>query len=384
MSTLDLKIIVGIGLAASVITPSWAQSDQSSPRDTTPYFRPAIPSDTAGPAASPQFARPATRVIRVVDTVISNTDPNLQNTDHFNNGETSIAINPINPREIVISAFSGSWGNPQPNAPLWHSMNDGQTWTKVFVIPAPPGAAGTGGCPCDQTYDYGRNNVLFGSILTEIPATGFGNIYTGSTTNPKNAASWKWFTTFGNAQLTNEAADALDMSDQPWMLHNRGALHANSQNVFAAYDDFSTNPRGLRVARSINNVPPQFAVGSDPIVGTSAAGTNPGHRLATDPRNGWVYSLFQNCTTCTGDPKTIQYMLNRSTDQGSTWTLNSSATGIDSRPSVPEDRMNAPLQSDQSSPRDSNPYVRPAIPEDRIKTPPASRGAASDAWPSRT
>ena len=45
---------------------------------------------------SPQFARPATRVIRVVDTVISNTDPNLQNTDHFNNGETSIAINPIN------------------------------------------------------------------------------------------------------------------------------------------------------------------------------------------------------------------------------------------------------------------------------------------------
>jgi len=42
-----------------------------------------------------------------------------------------------------------------------------------------------------------------------------------------------------------------------------------------------------------------------------------------------------------------------------------------SRPSVPEDRMNAPLQSDQSSPRDSNPYVRPAIPEDRIKTPPA-------------
>ena len=55
-----------------------------------------------------------------------------------------------------------------------------------------------------------------------------------------------------------------------------------------------------------------------------------------------------------------------------------------SRPSVPEDRMNAPLQSDQGSPRDSNPYVRPAIPEDRIKSPPASRGAASDAWPSRT
>ena len=71
--------------------------------------------------------------------------------------------------------------------------------------------------------------------------------------------------------------------------------------VFVAYDDFSPilntppNPRLMRVAASINNVPPQFPAGSDPVVGSSAPGNyNPGHRLATDPRNGWVYSLFQN------------------------------------------------------------------------------------------
>jgi len=48
-----------------------------------------------------------------------------------------------------------------------------------------------------------------------------------------------------------------------------------------------------------------------------------------------MYSLWQvcpsavnaNCNTIAGNPKTINYMLNRTTD-GSTWTLNSSATGI--------------------------------------------------------
>jgi hypothetical protein len=253
----------------------------------------------------------------VVDTVINNTNNNLQNTDHRNNGETSIAINPVNPNEIVISAFSGSWGT---NAPLWHSADGGQIWTKVFTIPKPPGAAGTAGCPCDQTFDYGRNNVLFGTFLTFTP----DNVFTGSTNNPASAASWSWFTTGGNAQETNQRPDN---ADQPWMLRNRGTTNANSENVFVAYDDFSTNPRGMRVVASINNVPPRFPAGSDVLVGTAAAGVNPGHRLATDPRNGWMYSLFQNCTNCGADPKTIQYMLTRSTDQGTTWTLNGSSTG---------------------------------------------------------
>ena len=45
-----------------------------------------------------------------------------------------------------------------------------------------------------------------------------------------------------------------------------------------------------------------------------------------------MYSLHQNCTTncanLTDNPKTIQYILNRTEDQGTTWTLNGSSTGI--------------------------------------------------------
>lgn len=271
-------------------------------------------------------------IVRIVDTIISNTNPNLQNTDTNPNGETSIAVNPLNPNEIAITSFTFSWNG---NAPIWHSTNGGQIWTQRFVIPPPPGhTAETAGCPCDQTIDYGQNNQLFGTFLSFVAATSFGNLYTGSTNNPTLAASWAWWIIGGIAQITNQAA--LNLADQPWMLRNRGTASANTDNVYVAYDDFSPifntppDPRLMRVARSINNAPPQFPAGSDPVVGSSAPGNyNPGHRLATDPRNGWVYSLFQNCTaSCSADPRTIQFKLNRSTDQGTTWTLNGNAGGI--------------------------------------------------------
>jgi hypothetical protein len=329
MGTLQLNIVVGIALAICSIGSASAQTNpnKSSPRDRTQITRPAIPGDKAGPSASAPIARAP--LAGQTATIIRNVDI------PFAGSETSIAVNPANPNEIVMSAFISSWS---PNAAMLHSTDAGQTWNRVFTIPPPPGvpAAETQNCPCDQTFDYGRNNVVFGTFLTHNfgppggPDGDTDNVYSGSTNNPTNLASWNWWVVAGNAQRTDVAPAAQNNADQPWLLRNRGTTDANTDNIFVAYDDFS--PAGhadVRVARSINNVPPQFPAGSDdPAVGTSAAGTNPGSRLATDPRNGWVYVLWENCTSCGGDPKTIQYMLNRSTDQGTTWTLNGSNTGV--------------------------------------------------------
>jgi len=83
----------------------------------------------------------------------------------------------------------------------------------------------------------------------------------------------------------------------------------------------------MRVAVSYGVDPPNFTV--DNQSGTSTGGVNPGHRLAVDPQTGFVYSLFQRCVgNCGGDPKNIDYMLNRSTDGGATWILNGNAGGI--------------------------------------------------------
>ena len=329
MSKLGLRLVLAIGLGLSAATPLWAdESAKSSPPDTTPYSRPAIPDDAAGQPPGAGGAGPT--IIRVIDAVVNNTDPNLKNTDTFGDGEVSIAINPSNPTEIVMSAFSGCWTNcgTGANTPLWVSTDDGQTWTKEFTVPLPPGAGGTAGCPCDQTFDYGPNNVLFGVFLTASP----DNLYTGSTTDPTTLASWAWWLSGGAAQQTNLAATSIGNADQPFLFHNRGTTNASFQNVYVAYDDFGTNPVNMRVSASINKVPPQFPSGSDQLVGSASGAINPGHRLASDPRNGWMYSLHQNCitncATLAANPKTIQYFLNRSTDQGATWTLNGSSTGI--------------------------------------------------------
>jgi len=69
------------------------ESTRDAPPDTTPYRRPALPEDYA-----PRGIRaiPLVPSIFIVDTVVNNIDPNLTNTDTFNDGEPSITVNPAN------------------------------------------------------------------------------------------------------------------------------------------------------------------------------------------------------------------------------------------------------------------------------------------------
>src|SRR5215813_12550528 len=138
-------VVLAVVAAMMVTAQSDDPSGKSSPPDMTAYVRNAIPDDHTpnilAPASPSVFQAPT-----VVDVVVNNTDPTLTMTDTFNDGEPSIAVNPLNPNEIVITAFSGSWG---ANAPVWHSMDGGNTWTKRFTVPAPPGIPSAVGCPCD-------------------------------------------------------------------------------------------------------------------------------------------------------------------------------------------------------------------------------------------
>jgi uncharacterized repeat protein (TIGR01451 family) len=294
------------------------ESTRDAPPDLTPYVRSTVPEE-GGPRAIKAFLPIPGGFI--VDAVVSNTDPNLTNTDTFNDGETSIAVNPESPGEIVMTAFSGSWG---ANAPVWHSTDGGNIWTKQFTVPAPPGIA-AGGCPCDQAVDYGRNDQMSGTFL--ISGNGGFDVFSGTSTNPASSAAWNWLVIAGVTQMTNNLVpSSFGNTDQPWLLVNRDPTTATQDNVNAAYDDFSGGP-DMRVAVSYGVDPPNFTV--DNQSGTSTGGINPGHRLAVDPRNGFVYSLFQRCVgNCGGDPKNIDFMLNRSTDGGATWTLNGMAGGI--------------------------------------------------------
>ncbi len=265
-----------------------------------------------------------------MDVVLNNSDPNLTNTDRFNDGETSITVNPANPDEIVITAFSGSWGT---HAPLWESTDGGNLWTKRFTIPAPPGRS-TFDCPCDQTVDYAMANQMSGTFLIDNASNTISNVFTGITTNPASPPAWNWLVIGGVTQTTNfNNSPPPAFVDQPWLLVNEDPLIPTQENVYSAYDDFTNgndcigDDCNTRVSVSYGVNPPNFTV--DNQSGTATGSINPGHRLAIDPRNGFVYSLFQrNIAPGKGGSKNIDYMLNRSTDGGATWTLNRMAGGI--------------------------------------------------------
>ena len=296
------------------------ESTRDAPPDTTPYRRPAVREDFAPKGVRPIPLLPS---VFIVDVVVNNTDPNLTNTDTFNDGETSITANPANPNEVVVTAFSGSWG---ANAPLWQTTDGGNLWTKQFTIPAPPGIA-AGGCPCDQAVDYGSANQMSGTFL-------ISDIFSGTTTDPGSAAAWNWLVVGGVTQPTNfNNVPPPGGVDQPWLLVNVDPTIPAQDNVYTAYDDFTNGSNcagdacNERVSASYGVNPPNFTV--DNQSGTATGNINPGHRLAVDPRNGFVYSLFQrNIAGGAGGSKNIDYMLNRSTDGGATWTLNGMAGGI--------------------------------------------------------
>ncbi len=280
------------------------------------------------------------------DVVVSNTDRDLKNTDMFFNSEPGIAINPSNPREIVISSFSGAW-SPQKNgqfknAPLWYTTNGGRLWTKEFTITPPPGAPRSAVVlsPCDETFAYGRDGVLYGTFLlpgngeegadcssagSDSPAananpTLTSDVYTGATADPANAQSWRWFVQDGKTQPTNQ-----HFADQPWVLVNKDPDHPKRQNVYVAYQ---SNP-AMQVAVAKAAAPPDFVLDRQSGFET-AFGGNPGHRIAADPRSGALYSLYQSAGNfdC-GSAAPVRYMLNRSLDGGHTWELNGNPDGIE-------------------------------------------------------
>ena len=325
-----LALLALMALLITVVPPASQSQDtqrlmeKDSPPDTFPYTRPAIPEDL-NPGGGvilrlPTRIRPnlptaifPTPIVR--DVVVDNDDPTLINTDIGNDGETTIAIDPNNTNEIVISAFSGSWG---ANSPIWHSLDGGVTWSFENQVPAPPGIAGAIGCPCDQAFDFDRNNAVSGTFLTSV------DIFSGTTNDPTMSNVWNWLVQMGLAQRTNNVTTTG--IDQPWLLVNRDPTTASQDNIYVAYDELNSN--SMRVAVSLGTNPPNFV--RDNLSGNTGGGfVNPGHRLAVNRNNGAVYSLWQ-VRAGGGDDGShnISYRLNQSTDGGQTWTLNGNAGGI--------------------------------------------------------
>ncbi len=267
------------------------------------------------------------QTVRVVDAIVSNTDASLNASDTFTDHESSIAINPQNPSELVVLGFSDGF-QTIPNHPLFHSNDSGVTWTKAFSVPQTPGISGM--FINDWTPDWGRNNELAIAILAPT------DIVTVVTNNAIAPSAFAYRIVGGAAQLTNYLVpDSLGNgnADQPWTLTNRDTGLTSQDNVYTAWNDFGNGDGidgpDMHVTVSYGVTPLDFTV--DQQVGNSTDGMNPGLRMAKDPSGGAMYALWQrcvsNCDLTALTPKTMNYMMNRSTDGGHTWSLNGNSLG---------------------------------------------------------
>ena len=266
------------------------------------------------------------QTIRVVDAIVNNTDPALNATDFFTDHESSIAINPQNPQEVVVLGFSDGFAQI-PNHPLFRTTDGGVTWTKVFSVPQPPGIPGT--FVNDWTPDWGRNNQL---SITMLAPSDIITVVTNNAIAP-SALRLSHRGRRGPADEPPRAEQLLRTPTSRGRSPTGTRALASQDNVFTAWDDFGNSDGidgpDMHVTVSYGVVPLDFTV--DRQVGNSTGGINPGLRMAKDPTTGTMYALWQRCVGDCGlfdSPKTINYMLNRSTDGGHTWALNGNPMGV--------------------------------------------------------
>lgn len=261
-------------------------------------------------------------IVRVVNAVVNNTDPSLALTDMSEDKEPSFAINPTNPDELVM--LSRANGSICGEAVPFHSLDRGQTWTKV-TLPEPPLPA-RDSLSNGHTLDWGRNNELTVSFTTCN-----NNIVTGTTTDPTDPSAMSYLVRNGSAQRTNHfVPSTFGASDQAWVVVSPDPYVPEQDNVYVGYGTFAdedgVDGHDVRVAVAFGANPPDFIF--DVQVGNANEGINPGLRIFADPLSGALYALWGRCAANCGDEvKTLEYMLNRSLDGGLTWSLDGDPDG---------------------------------------------------------
>jgi hypothetical protein len=210
--------------------------------------------------------------------------------------EPCLAVNPLNPQEMVISTFGyGSWIS-SPTAQLWYSTNAGAHWAICFAVPTPFLASAY--FVDDQTFAYDAAGVLHGAFMA-FDGTNTDFVCHGTTTNVNSASAWTW----------NSSAIAGTNIDQPWICISGGRVAIGYDNFNGPYT-FSEE----RVAISTDNgqtFPPVLDQAVCSLGRVNTGIVNPGLRVAADE----VGDFFILCGVRTNNDASgvplINYRLNR-------------------------------------------------------------------------
>jgi hypothetical protein len=154
--------------------------------------------------------------------VVVNLIPKSHSDETNQDSEPSIAVNPGNPSEIAVTAFTPP-DSGVTQSPLYHSTDGGSTWQLKFDVPFGGQAGAALDTPRDQSVGY-AGDELFGAILRLD--TGDLSVFR---TNDVNAGAVSTF-------------DARPQIDQPWVEARQvsGGADDGKLRLYVGYNDDGT------------------------------------------------------------------------------------------------------------------------------------------------
>ncbi len=217
--------------------------------------------------------------------------------------EPSIAVNPRNPDEVAIVAFSENW-TATKGAPVWKSPDRGVTWRKVPQIVQPgPGVFGPG----DQKIDFDGDGKL---LVAELGLGGGVHDYVYRQTG------------LPDAPLTPGAAYG---NDQPHLTVDKYPSSPHRATVYSPWLDFTLSLERSTVSWSTDEGATEHDVGA----GDNSSFRNRTTRIAV-AHDGSAYVVYKTREGTAGAPPNFEnahFRVNRSDDGGVTWT-GLSAAGV--------------------------------------------------------
>jgi hypothetical protein len=296
--------IVGLGLALAGCgggsPPPPASSSPDAPQEV-PMPSPAAPTSEMRTIAAPRIV--------LHDIATDDTDKASES-----DGEPSIAVNPRDPNEIAVVAFSGNWGpDGGPAAPVWKSFDGGKTWEKLPLIPPP--ARITLGPP------QNRPVVLMGPADQNVAYDSEGRLIVaemGSDRDEPNLTMTVIYqqTGDGRAPLSPLIAFGNGLVDQPFVRRGAGTCLAKTYAAWLKKDE----------QVSMNSVAASATLSS---AGAAVAGELPTRttRIAVD-RAGTAYLLYKARTPPEGEVESVSFRVRRSDNCGQSWNALGGPAGV--------------------------------------------------------
>jgi hypothetical protein len=191
--------------------------------------------------------------------------------------EPSITVNPANPQQIVITAFTPDTAQPVSTGPYFFSSDNGSNWALNSVIP--------GGTPIFGTKDisirFGSSGVLYAGIIR------------GDSEGEEIRMNILRKTNFSGPGLMTILVDRAGV-DQPWV---EATTHEGKDIVYISSNDFGSEMSGRTASVDIsldaaNSPPPAGFTSTARLESRTTAGQNgPSVRTAIHS-SGVIYCAF--------------------------------------------------------------------------------------------